>query len=147
ILLVWLARRLRDSVAARSGAATGTGGPRSRRRVTVTVVVLVVATATAVVAGLLLGDTWLLTGDVANWLRGVSGTGVSFVLDQRAPRVVAALLAGAALGLAGTVVQAVCRNPLAEPGLLGITGGAGVGAVLLIVAAPGAGIWALSGAA
>ena len=58
------------------------------------------------------------------------------MLDQRYPRVLAALLAGAALAVAGTTVQAVCRNPLAEPGLLGITAGAGVGAVTLISVAP-----------
>ena len=59
----------------------------------------------------------------------------------------AALLAGAALAVAGTTVQAVCRNPLAEPGLLGITGGAGVGAVALITLAPLAGIWAMTAVA
>jgi iron complex transport system permease protein len=53
-------------------------------------------------------------------------------MDERTPRVSAALLGGAALGLSGAVVQAVCRNPLAEPGLLGITGGAGVGAVVVV---------------
>ncbi|MEK8229191.1 iron chelate uptake ABC transporter family permease subunit [Oerskovia sp. M15] len=48
---------------------------------------------------------------------------------------------GAALGLAGTVVQAVCRNPLAEPGLLGVTAGAGLGAVAVVLLVPGVGIW------
>ena len=85
---------------------------------------------------MLLGDTWLLTGDVVNWLAGRHRAGITFVLDQRYPRVFAALLAGAALAVAGTTVQAVCRNPLAEPGLLGITGGAGVGAVTLITLVP-----------
>ena len=65
------------------------------------------------------------------------------MLDQRSPRVLAALLAGAALALAGTTVQAVCRNPLAEPGLLGITGGAGVGAIGVLVLAPAAGLWGM----
>jgi iron complex transport system permease protein len=69
------------------------------------------------------------------------------VVDQRYPRVFAAVLAGAALAIAGTVVQAVCRNPLAEPGLLGITAGAGVGAVSLLTFLPTAGILAMSGAA
>nr|WP_255427627.1 iron chelate uptake ABC transporter family permease subunit [Yimella sp. cx-51] len=63
---------------------------------------------------------------------------VTFALDERAPRVVGALLAGAALALSGTVVQAVCRNPLAEPGLLGITGGAGLAGALLVTLAPAA---------
>ncbi len=98
----------------------------------------------ALVAGLLLGDRLLLTGDVVNWLAGTSGRQVSFVLDQRVPRVLAALLAGAALGLAGTSVQAVARNPLAEPSLLGVTGGAGLGAVTAAVLVPAASLWSTS---
>jgi iron complex transport system permease protein len=58
--------------------------------------------------------------------------------------VLAALVAGAALAVAGTSVQATCRNPLAEPGLLGVTAGAGVGAVALITTVPAAGIWTLT---
>ena len=95
----------------------------------------------------LLGDAVLLTGDVLNWVSGRSGPVVTYVLDARFPRVLAALLAGAALAVAGAAVQAVCRNPLAEPGILGVTGGAGIGAVLVITIAPLAGIWWLTGAA
>lgn len=145
-VMVWLARRLRDSGPTRSTASVS-AHPASRRRVGVVVVVLAAAVVSALVAGFLLGDRLLLMGDVANWFAGVSGRQVSFVLDQRTPRVLAALLAGAALGLAGTTVQAVARNPLAEPSLLGITGGAGVGAVLAIVLFPGAPFWVVSGAA
>lgn len=145
-IMVWLARRLRDSSPARSTAAVG-AHPASRRRVALVVGTLVVAVVAALVAGFLLGDRVLLMGDVANWFAGVSGRQVSFVLDQRTPRVLAALLAGAALGLAGTTVQAVARNPLADPGLLGITGGAGVGAVLALVLVPGTTIWVVSAAA
>ncbi len=57
------------------------------------------------------------------------------------------MLAGAALAVAGTTVQAVCRNPLAEPGILGITAGAGLGAVSLLTFVPLAGVWAVSGVA
>ena len=63
------------------------------------------------------------------------------------PRVIAALLAGAALALAGTLVQAVTRNPLAEPGVLGVSGGAALGAVLLVTTVPVAGSWGVAGAA
>ncbi|GAA3370365.1 hypothetical protein GCM10017744_093830 [Streptomyces antimycoticus] len=59
----------------------------------------------------------------------------------------AALLAGAALALAGTLVQAVTRNPLAEPAVLGVSGGAALGAVLLVTTAPVAGAWGMAGAA
>jgi iron complex transport system permease protein len=63
------------------------------------------------------------------------------------PRVLAALCAGAALALAGTLVQAVTRNPLAEPGVLGVSGGAALGAVLLVTTVPAAGSWGVAGAA
>ncbi|MEU1302054.1 FecCD family ABC transporter permease [Streptomyces shenzhenensis] len=51
------------------------------------------------------------------------------VQEVRIPRTLAGLLAGAALGLAGTVMQGVTRNPLADPGLLGINAGAAVAVV------------------
>lgn len=146
VVLVVVASRLRDDVA-RTRTANAGARPASRTRVVTTGAVVVGVLGTAVVAALLLGDRLLLLGDVALWLEGRAGEQVTFVLDQRVPRVVAALVAGAALGLAGTLVQAVARNPLAEPGLLGITGGAGVGAVLLIGVVPGATVWQISGAA
>jgi iron complex transport system permease protein len=96
---------------------------------------------------MLAGDAFLRTGDVVNWINGRSGRTVTYVLDQRFPRVVSAVPCGAALAIAGTTVQAVCRNPLAEPGILGITGGAGVGAVITLVLLPSASIWSLSGVA
>ncbi|MEK8106084.1 iron chelate uptake ABC transporter family permease subunit [Micromonospora sp. M12] len=96
-------------------------------------------TVSAVAVGMLGGDTWVLLGDVVNWINGSTGPAYTFVLDQRWPRVAAAVLAGAALAVAGTTVQAVCRNPLAEPGILGITAGAGLGAVSLLTFVPLAG--------
>ncbi|MFB7797818.1 iron ABC transporter permease [Isoptericola sp. NPDC056134] len=146
-ILVWMARRLRDAGAGARGARGALGRPRSRAWVVTVLVVLSVALVAAVVAGLLLGDRIVLLGDVSNWVQGAAGRQVSFVLDQRVPRVLAAVLAGAALALAGTIVQAVCRNPLAEPSLLGVTSGAGLGAVLMILLVPGVGIWPMSAAA
>lgn len=145
-LLVWLARRYRDAGPTRQQPGAR-GRPRSRRAVVVVGVVTSALLVSAVVLAMLAGDTWVLTGDIANWVGGRSGRAITFVLDARLPRVLAAVLAGAALAVAGTTVQAVCRNPLAEPGILGITGGAGVGAVLVLTLVPSAGIWALSGAA
>jgi len=146
-LLVWLARRHRDTGPTRDAGTSALARVRSAAVVRVVVATCLAALVGAAVLGLLAGDTWLLTGDVANWLTGRAGPAVSYVLDQRHPRVLAALLAGAALAVAGTAVQAVCRNPLAEPGILGVTAGAGVGAVALLSYAPLAGIWAMSGVA
>jgi iron complex transport system permease protein len=147
ILLVWLARRLRDGGPAATPARGAHGKVRSRRWMAAVAAVLVLGLAGAFIGGLLLGDRVVLLGDVANWLHGTSGREVTFVLDQRWPRVLAALLGGAALALAGTVVQAVCRNPLAEPGLLGVTPGASVGAITVVLLVPGVGVWPVMGAA
>ncbi|WP_336744329.1 iron ABC transporter permease [Aureimonas altamirensis] len=56
------------------------------------------------------------------------------VLHLRMPRSLLAMLVGAALGVAGAIAQAVLRNPLAEPGILGINAGAALAATILIVA-------------
>lgn len=54
------------------------------------------------------------------------------VMELRLPRTVLAMLVGAALGLSGAVLQGLMRNPLAEPGLLGVSSGAALGAVVSI---------------
>lgn len=54
------------------------------------------------------------------------------VTELRLPRTVLALMVGATLGLGGAVLQGLLRNPLAEPGLLGVSGGAALGAVIAI---------------
>ena len=63
----------------------------------------------------------------------VAPTDLTIVLSLRLPRVAMALVAGAGLALSGTVLQGVFRNPLADPGILGVTTGAGLGALLAIV--------------
>jgi ferric hydroxamate transport system permease protein len=145
-VLVWLARR---TVASWPSAPTGVrhGSMRLARHGRLVVAALVLLAASSGLLGMLAGDTFVLLGDLANWVRGETGLAYTFVLDQRLPRVAAALVAGAALALAGATVQAVCRNPLAEPGILGITAGAGLGAVMLLTLAPFAGVWAMTGVA
>ena len=76
---------------------------------------------------------------------GLSGTCQSadctIVLDARLPRTLAGLLVGGALGLAGALMQTLTRNPLADPGLLGVNAGASfaivLGAALLGITSPG----------
>jgi iron complex transport system permease protein len=146
VVLIWLARRHRDSGPSRSPGGTG-GGLRTRRTFWLVTVALAVLLIGATVGAMLTGDALLRTGDLANWANGHSGRAITYVLDQRFPRVASAVLCGAALAIAGTTVQAVCRNPLAEPGILGITGGAGVGAIGTLILLPAASIWLLSGVA
>jgi len=74
----------------------------------------------------------------------------SIILELRLPRTISGVLVGAALSLAGAVLQALLRNPLADPFVLGISSGAAVGAVLAILVGLGStflGIYAVPGAA
>ncbi|WP_435971347.1 iron ABC transporter permease [Streptomyces sp. Qhu_M48] len=144
VFLIVMAVRVRDTAGT---TATERLHIRSRTRFLTTTAVLVAVLAGVAVAGVLLGDSKLLLGDVVNWAQGQAGRTVTFVLDTRVPRVLAALLAGAALALAGTLVQAVTRNPLAEPGILGVSGGAALGAILFVTTVPLAGSWGIAAAA
>lgn len=123
-----------------ASAMVGHGRPRlARSALPVTGVALVLVLVGAAFA-LLAGDGWLLMGDVWNWLLDQASPRISFMLDTRWPRVAAAVLAGMALALAGALTQAVTRNPLADPGLLGVSAGAGAGALAVIVGASALGI-------
>ncbi|MET7815001.1 siderophore ABC transporter permease CdtC [Streptomyces sp. NPDC005395] len=144
VFLVAMALRVRDTAGAGAPDRLRTPG---RGVFLATVTILVVVLVGLVIAAVLVGDTKLLLGDVVNWAQGRAGRAVSFVLDTRVPRVLAALGAGAALALAGTLVQAVTRNPLAEPNVLGVTGGGALGAVILVTTVPAAGTWGVAGAA
>jgi iron complex transport system permease protein len=94
--------------------------------------VLCGALVAAVVIGISLGAVSVSFVDV---IRALAGTGDSairtIVQDIRLPRVVLAVVAGGALAASGATLQGVLRNPLAEPYLLGVSGGAAVGAVVL----------------
>ncbi|MER5226653.1 iron ABC transporter permease [Streptomyces flaveus] len=144
VFLIVMAARVRDTAGA---PAPDRLRIRSRTVFLTTTAVLVTALVGVTIAAVLLGDSKLLLGDVANWAQGRAGRAITFVLDTRVPRVLAALLAGAALALAGTLVQAVTRNPLADPGILGVSGGAALGAVLLVTTVPAVGSWGVAGGA
>ncbi|TXS13168.1 MULTISPECIES: iron ABC transporter permease [Streptomyces] len=131
VVIIVLAMRLRDTGRLRQPPAARVAA-RSRRAYLLVVSVTVVLLAGAVVVAVLAGSLWLKTGDVVLWIQGTAPDLIGQALDDRFPRVVAAVLAGAALGLAGCVVQSSVRNPLAEPGVLGITAGAGLGAASVV---------------
>ncbi|MEU1003417.1 MULTISPECIES: FecCD family ABC transporter permease [Streptomyces] len=92
-------------------------------------VVLLVLVALASIA---IGAKELSLGQVWHGLFEDSGTYGDVVVAERLSRTLLGLLAGAALGLAGAVLQALTRNPLADPGLLGINAGASAAVVTAI---------------
>lgn len=85
--------------------------------------------AAAFVLSLLAGRVWLPPHEIFGAHNDLARL---IVTDLRLPRSVLALLVGASLGLSGAVLQGLTRNPLAEPGLLGVSTGAALGAVLAI---------------
>lgn len=131
VVIVVLALRLRDTGELRQPPHVRVA-VRSRRGFLLVVSGAVVLLFVAVLVATLAGSIWLRTGDIGLWLRGAAPELIGQALDDRVPRVTAAVLAGAALGLAGCVVQGAVRNPLAEPGVLGITAGAGLGAAAVV---------------
>ncbi|QWC84635.1 iron ABC transporter permease [Nocardioidaceae bacterium] len=78
----------------------------------------------AVVASVVLGARDVGPTEIWNGLRGGTATVGEAAVFSRLPRTALALLVGGALGLSGAVMQGVTRNPLADPGILGVTGGA-----------------------
>jgi len=102
-----------------------------------TVSALLVAVVLLLLTGIAHGDHPVTIGDLVSVLIRSAGANPQIemiVLDLRMPRVLFALLVGAALAVAGAIAQAVMRNPLAEPGILGINAGAALAAMILIVA-------------
>ncbi|MET8808157.1 iron chelate uptake ABC transporter family permease subunit [Streptomyces sp. NPDC004546] len=83
-------------------------------------------------ASIAIGAKALSPDQVWHGLFHDTGTYGDVVVDERLARTVLGLLAGAALGLAGAVLQALTRNPLADPGLLGINAGASAAVVTAI---------------
>lgn len=88
---------------------------------------LVLLLTAATVVSLCAGDRWLAP---QSWF---SPDGQLFVWQIRLPRTLAVILVGGALALCGTMMQALFENPLAEPGLLGVSNGAGVGLIAAVM--------------
>lgn len=111
-----------------------------------------------VIAGLMLAGVFALTwalaaGDlpislgevVAALFSGAEGMAADVVRELRLPRAVAVFVCGGLLALAGALMQVLLRNPLADPYVLGVSGGAAVGALAAMLV--GASFWVIDGAA
>jgi iron complex transport system permease protein len=101
----------------------------------------------AVLLGVALGAAPLAPRDLVRALLGRGdGTATAIVWSLRLPRVALGFLVGGVLAVAGAALQALVRNPLADPYLLGLSGGAGLGAVIALAAGV-VSAWALHAAA
>ncbi|MWB98813.1 FecCD family ABC transporter permease [Agromyces seonyuensis] len=120
---------------ARSGAEIVGRARRGRaRRTAIVVAACVLVLLVAAAGSLLAGASDLSPGKVLAAAFGFGDAGDVFIVQRlRLPRILAAILAGGALGLSGALFQTTLRNPLASPDLLGVSGGAAFGAVLALL--------------
>lgn len=114
-------------------------GDRSQAARLLIGLLVIVATLTFI-ASIMTGAADASLGNLFRWLTGTETAEQALslrdriiILDIRLPRAVLGLLVGAALAVSGAVMQGLFRNPLADPGLVGVSSGASLGAVLIIV--------------
>jgi iron complex transport system permease protein len=143
-----------SAVATRAGRAGLPPQVRRRRRLLVGFVVGALVLVVVSVLSLMVGARTIAPADVLDALLHYSRTDSDslVVVDSRLPRTLLGLAAGLGLGLAGTVMQGLSRNPLADPGILGVNFGASLAVVVAIaflgVASPSGYLWfAFAGAA
>lgn len=112
-----------------------------RRRSILVAALLLVLLAGAMVLSLSLGTPYVAPADVLHSI--FSDSPYDVVVEKlRLPRTVLAVAAGAAFGVAGTLIQSVARNPLASPDVIGITQGAGLVATIALTTGASAAILA-----
>ncbi|WP_411081053.1 FecCD family ABC transporter permease [Streptomyces sp. cmx-18-6] len=114
------------TVAPPSGAGTSRTGAA---RVAFLLLAAVAALTVALCASVMFGSRSTSLGDVLGVLAGTADDNVTAIIESRYPRTALGVLAGLCLAVAGTLMQGVSRNPLAEPGLLGINAGASASVV------------------
>ncbi len=114
------------------------------KRLILVVGVLILALTAGAVVGVVMGPARLSISQLLSaTLSGDNHTAHVLVWDLRLPRVVAAMLAGGSLGMAGCLLQSSTRNPLGDPQLFGLGGGAAVVQALAMAGLVGVGGWGL----
>lgn len=108
--------------------------PKLRHKQWLTMIILIVLLLLACAWSMTSGEYKMSMGDFFKTLLGQGNYSDSLILlDFRLPRMLITILAGIALAMSGAVIQSVTRNPLAEPGILGINAGSGFAIALFIV--------------
>ena len=105
----------------------------TRRRAVLILAALALLALGSIATALMVGSFQVAPADVLAALLGKEGSGGEVVIELRLPRAIAGFACGGLLALAGALMQVLLRNPLADPYVLGISGGAGVGAMFAIL--------------
>lgn len=133
---IWLARQERGGVTASGGnpASTGAGGTRWSYRTMLGGAAALLGIA--LLAGLVFGDQRVSLVEAIRGGSPLAELAHRIVFEFRLPRLLVAAGAGCLLAISGCLIQGVVRNPLAAPELVGVTSGAGVAALVLLVIFP-----------
>jgi iron complex transport system permease protein len=120
--------------------------PETRTRSTLILAALAVLLLIAIVLGVGLGAVWVAPADAARAVTSAfsdsdSTMSQTVIMQVRLPRVLLAALVGACLATAGVLYQALFRNALADPYILGVSAGAGLGATTMLVLTATATVW------
>lgn len=127
------------------------GASSQLRRCLLALAVLTALVAVAAVCSIAFGSRTVGLGEIIGGLTGSRSDIGALAVSERVPRTAVALAAGAALGVSGALMQAVTRNPIADPGILGVNTGASlailVGVAFVGISSAGQYLWfALAGA-
>lgn len=103
------------------------------RRYAIVLFVLLLSSAASLMVALVVGSLPVSVADVVAALTGHTGAAADVVMQLRLPRALGAFACGGLLALAGALMQVLLRNPLGDPYVLGISGGAAVGALCALL--------------
>ena len=112
-----------------------------KERLALTYTISVLALGVLALLDLHVGAVKLSSGEIFQALTGTADSRIAAIVNSlRLPRLLTAILAGIGLAMSGAVMQAVFRNPLADPHILGISAGAGTGVAIATLCTAGTGI-------
>ncbi len=124
---------MNDRAETRSGIAVEARGGERANEGALLMTALIALLGVLIAVSLLAGRVWLSPQEVTTGLFSSDAQLATLIVTElRLPRTVLAIAVGGTLGLCGAVLQGLTRNPLAEPGLLGVSAGASFGAVIAI---------------
>lgn len=143
--LIWLVLTKMKNI---SGSGSGQssmsiGGAPFRLRFAPTAIAMTVLLAAVILVSLSLGGTRIPIMELLRSLFGAGDDSYSVLLNLRLPRTLVAAGGGIALAISGVLIQSAVRNPLADASIIGVTSGAGFGALVVLVAWPTLPIFAL----
>jgi iron complex transport system permease protein len=136
--LIWLVLTKMKNI---SGSGSGQssmdiGGTALRMRFVPTVIIMTVLLVTVILVSLSLGGTKIPISELLSSLIQSGDGSYSVLLNLRLPRTLVAAGGGIALAISGVLIQSAVRNPLADASIIGVTSGAGLGALTVMVAFP-----------